>query len=110
MHELLTQRATHLRPPAAISATASGDVTVARAAYTQVATNVPVRIGAKSGFLRQGEYGQTAVGDYIGHADAKRDIRVRDVFEIGSDRYEVRFIGNRSYFTQSFDLSRVVLP
>ena len=108
MHELLTQRATHLRPPS-ISATASGDVTLTRANYTSVATNVAIRIGSKSGFIRQGEFGQTAIGEYIGHADAKKDIRVRDVFEIGSDRWEVKFLGNRGYFTQSFDLARLVL-
>lgn len=109
MNELLTQRATHLRPPGTISATASGEVTLKRSDYTQVATNVAIRIGAKSGLLRQGEFGQTAPANYIGHADAKKDIRVRDVFEIGADRYEVQFIGNRGYFTQSFDLSTVVL-
>jgi hypothetical protein len=109
-HDFLIQRATHLRPPSTITATASGEVTTARSAYSQVATAVPLRIGVKSAFLKQGEYGQQNPADYIGHTDGKRDVRVRDVFEIGSDRYEVRGLGNVGGFLRSFDLAKVILP
>jgi hypothetical protein len=109
-HDFLTQRATHLRPPAAISPSTSGEVTTARSAYTTVASAVPLRLGAKSAFLKQGEYGQDRPADYIGHTDGKRDVRVRDVFEIGSEQYEVRGLGNVGGFLRSFDLAKVILP
>lgn len=108
MHSFLTQRAVHVRPPAG-SPTTSGEVTTARSAYSTVTASVPIRIGAKSAFLRQGEEGLTKPADFIGHADKNCDVRVRDVFELGAERYEVQALGNVGTFLRSFDLARVVL-
>jgi hypothetical protein len=109
MHHFLTQRADHLRPPAAISASSSGEVTRARASYTTVASTVPVQVYPRSGQLRQGEYGEETPAEFSGFTDTKRDVRVGDLFVIGSDTYEVRFIGIRGTYLVGFDAARVVV-
>jgi hypothetical protein len=109
MHQFLTQRAEHLRPPATITATASGAVTRARADYTTVAEDVPAGIYTRSASLRQAEYGEETPADFTGFVDAQADIRVRDLLVIDSDVYEVRSIGNRGTFLVAFDAARVVV-
>lgn len=109
MHNFLTQRGNHLRPPAAIAASASGAVVRELADYTTISEGTPVGIYARSGSLRQAEYGEETPADFSGHADARADVRVRDLFVIGDDVYEVRFIGGRGTYLLSFDAARVTL-
>lgn len=108
MHQFLTLRATHLRPPS-ITASASGEVNPERADFTTVATDVPLAIAAKSGFLRQGEYGQNAPADFTGYCDHKRTVIEGDVFVVSDVCYRVMFLGTPGGYLRSFDLSRITL-
>lgn len=108
MHQFLTQRATHLRPPA-IAASSSGEVNPALADFATIGTDVPVAITPKSGFLRQGEYGQSAPAEFYGYCDHKRAVLEGDVLVVSEVCYRVTFLGNAGGYLRAFDLSRVVL-
>jgi hypothetical protein len=109
MHDMLTQRATHLRPPVSATPTESGATELSRADYAVLGTNVPFRLGMNGGLLRSSEFGDVAQATCTGSTDAKRDVKERDVFEVGPHAYLVTFVGNRGYYLMQFALARVVL-
>lgn len=108
-HRILKLRATHLRPPSTITASDTGEVTLTRADYAVVATNVPYWRAAGSASLRRAEFGLVTQSDFASFVDRAHDVRVSDVFEVGDDLDQVQSLGNVGPYLRVFGTSRIIL-
>jgi hypothetical protein len=76
--------------------------------WAVIATNVPALIQARSGHIRQGEYGKADPSLFRGFLGVGTNIRLADRIVFGNVRYLVTFLANRHGHHLEVDLSSQV--